>query len=437
MTKFINIRLVEDEDWDFKGANTKYMTHGLHPYPAKMIPQIIRRLLRRHSSKGDVVLDPFCGSGGVLVEARLASLHSIGLDINPLACLLSEVKSNPISSEVLKKHWLKLRYKIGNEIRSFKFREIEDIELPDFSGTNINYWFKPSTMKELAIIRSYLEINSEDNIRRFFDVPFSHTVRDVSGTRKGEFKLYRIPDDKWNRYSPNVFNIFIKHVEDSIKKMDKFYEKCNKEVYSKVFIADTRKMFTKDFPTRANELLLKKAPKIIVTSPPYGDSRTTVAYGQFSRLSSLWLDFEKEMEKDMIMNVDKTSLGGDPKHITKHYIPTLNQTLEDIGKNSEKRAIDCASFFSDLYECLEKMYKVLDEKGYCCIVIANRTVSRIQVPTHVIIVEMGMEIGFEKDVTIIPRKIPSKRLPWVNAPENIPGLKGKTMSRENIVIMRK
>ena len=437
MNEIINARLVEDEDWDFKGANTKYMTHGLHPYPAKMIPQISRRLLERYSSKGDVVLDPFCGSGGVLVEARLASMNSIGLDINPLACLLAEVKSNPINPEVLKKHWVNLKRKIGSEIRSFKFREIKDVRLPDFSGTNIDYWFKPSTMKELAIIRRNLNNIIDDNLRKFFDIPFSYTIRDVSGTRKGEYKLYRIPEDKWKKFSPNVYKTFLKYVDKSIQKMKKFYEKCNKDVYSRVFLGDTRKMFTDEFPKNANDILIKKPPKIIVTSPPYGDSRTTVAYGQFSRLSSLWLDFEEEMDREVIMNIDKTSLGGEPNSLSKLDFFTLNQTLDAIRDNSEKRAAECATFFSDLYKCLINMYTALDEEGYCCIVIANRTVSRIQVPTHIIIIEMGMEIGFENNLTIIPRNIPSKRLPWVNAPENIPGLKGKTMSKENIVIMRK
>jgi hypothetical protein len=82
------------------------------------------------------------------------------------------------------------------------------------------------------------------------------------------------------------------------------------------------------------------------------------------------------------------------------------------------------------------MYDVLDDGGYCCIVIANRTVRRVVIPTHEIIVEMGAEVGFEK-VAVIPRNIPTKRLPWENAPENIPGMKGKTMSQENIIIMRK
>ena len=77
MNELIRVKFIENEDWDFRGADTNYLTHGLHPYPARMIPQIAARLLERYASPGDWVLDPFCGSGTVLVEARLHKINSI------------------------------------------------------------------------------------------------------------------------------------------------------------------------------------------------------------------------------------------------------------------------------------------------------------------------------------------------------------------------
>jgi hypothetical protein len=221
--------------------------------------------------------------------------------------------------------------------------------------------------------------------------------------------------------------------------MVEFYREASKDVFSKVFMADTRFMLTEKFPKEANDLLIEKPPKIIITSPPYGDSRTTVAYGQFSRLSSLWLNFEPEFKKEIIMNVDKLSLGGDTKDNIKLNVdlPILCQTIDMIRKRDEERALETMAYFSDLYKCLERMYTCLDKGGVCCIVIANRTVKRVLIPTHAIIAEMGVEIGFQDNVIIIPRNIPMKRLPWENAPENIPGLKGKTMSKEHIIIMQK
>jgi DNA modification methylase len=434
----VRIKWIDNENWDFAGEDTQYLTHGLHTYPARMVPQIAGRLLRRFASKNDVVLDPFCGSGGVLVEARLAGMNSIGIDINPLACLLAKVKSNPIHPDIISLTWRKLKSDITREITSLRFGEI-NVEVPNFSGTNINYWFKPMTIKELSIIRKNIEAIKERELRRFFEVPFSLTVREVSGTRKKEYKLYRLPKEGWKRYSPNVLKTFIDYTEKAIQKMAEFYKRASKDVFSKVFIADTRFMLTEKFPKEANDLLREKPPKIIITSPPYGDSRTTVAYGQFSRLSSLWLNFEPEFKKEIIMNVDKISLGGDIKNTIKlnDGLPMLCQTIDRIRERDEKRALETMAYFSDLYRCLERMYTCLDEGGVCCIVIANRTVKRVLIPTHVIIAEMGVKIGFQNDVTIIPRTIPAKRLPWENAPENIPGLKGKTMSKEHIIIMRK
>jgi len=89
------------EDWDFAKADTSYLTHGLHDYPARMIPQIAHRLISRYSPEKGKILDPFCGSGTILVEARLANRSAIGIDVNPLAVLLSKVKSTPLDFEEL------------------------------------------------------------------------------------------------------------------------------------------------------------------------------------------------------------------------------------------------------------------------------------------------------------------------------------------------
>ena len=441
MNELIRVKFIENENWDFKGANTNYLTHGLHPYPARMVPQIAARLLERYASPGDWALDPFCGSGTVLVEARLHKINSIGLDINPLACLLAEVKSTPIEPNKLERTWRTLKDKISQEIGRLRFEGLK-VKLPDFVGTNIEYWYKPLTIKELAIIRENIRSIDDDEVRKFFDVPFSLTARNVSGVKRGEYKLVRIPEKEWKRFSPNTFEEFVKNVEKALRLMKEFYEKCrNKKVVSKVFMADTRKMLSSQFPREANTLLLENPPKVIITSPPYGDSKTTVAYGQFSRLSALWLSYEKGFDKRTIMSIDNLSLGGNVNNrIFKLNLPILHQVLELIERNDiprKGRSKDVSAFFSDLYECLKKMYQVLSRGGYCCIVIANRTVRRVQIPTHAIIAEMGVEIGFENDIIIIPRKIPTKRLPWKNAPENIPGLKGKTMAKENIIIMRK
>ena len=82
----------EFEDWEFANANTTYLTHGIHPYPARMIPQIASRLILRYSRQNDLIVDPFSGSGTVNLESMLNKRFSYGFDINPLAHLIQKVK---------------------------------------------------------------------------------------------------------------------------------------------------------------------------------------------------------------------------------------------------------------------------------------------------------------------------------------------------------
>jgi site-specific DNA-methyltransferase (cytosine-N4-specific) len=90
---------LQELDWDFASAKTDYLTHGLHPYPAKYIPQIPNALIQELSSVEETVVDIFCGSGTTLVEALTLKRHVIGIDANPLACLVSEAKTTRLTEE--------------------------------------------------------------------------------------------------------------------------------------------------------------------------------------------------------------------------------------------------------------------------------------------------------------------------------------------------
>ena len=74
------------------------LSHSIYPYPARLLRQIPRFFLHceQIARPGDVVLDPFCGSGTVLVEARAAHMTGWGIDRNPFARLLSRVKTTPL-----------------------------------------------------------------------------------------------------------------------------------------------------------------------------------------------------------------------------------------------------------------------------------------------------------------------------------------------------
>ena len=174
---------------------------------------------------------------------------------------------------------------------------------------------------------------------------------------------------------------------------------------------------------------------LIVTSPPYGDSRTTVAYGQFSRLSLQWLEFDKKT----VSEIDKVSLGGIPTRELENPLesPTLQNTVDMIAVKDPKRAKDVLSFYIDFNKCVEELHRVTRKGAFLCFVIGNRTVKGVQIPTDEIIIELFNAKNNYKHRNTFIRNIPHKRLPKSNSPTNIRGNIAATMNEEWIIILEK
>ena len=403
-----------DPSWNYSEDNTRAYTHSIHPYPAMMIPQVAGRLIDMYAKPKAVVFDPFCGSGSVLLEAFIRGYVSYGIDINPLALLISKVKITPIDCKDL---YIELE-KIFKKASSTK-----NTKRPNFF--NIDYWFKPEIVSQLTALQAAINSIKNKNIKDFFNVVFSFTVRASSNTRNGEFKLYRIDDDKLNDYSPNVLTIFKRRVQENIAAMAGLWEKYSRSK-TKVNILNE--------DTRHRTSIKDRKVDIVVTSPPYGDSKTTVAYGQFSRLSLQWLGFEG---KDI--DVDNRSLGGrlDVKNLHMGYVsPNLRYALDLVSRVEQKRARDVLAFYGDLNKCFIELNRVIKKGGFLCMVVGNRTVKGIQLPTDEIVADFGESVGFRHIETII-RKIPNKRMPSKNSPTNVPGVLGATMTEEYIVILER
>jgi len=413
-------------NWDFKGHNTQYMTHGIHKYPARMIPQIAKRLILEFSQEGDLVIDPFAGSGTVVTEALINNRRAIGSDLNPLALLINKVRTKPINDKILKEVLDKIKHEWIKNKKYKKIKISEDI--------NINYWFKDKAIDGLSRLKSVLtSLDLPKDQKDFFDICFSYTVRNVSNLRQGEYKIYRIPKNKLILHNANVFNIFLRITLKYIDKMSEFYKYISSKNIKrniKILKADARSLPKKIYKNNLADL--------IVTSPPYGDSRTTVAYGQFSRYSLAWLGFAKKE----IYDIDKILLGGRPTNFIKEIkSPTLQKILKEIQKRDPSRAKDTLWFMTDLYMAIKEMGRILKKGGYACIVIGDRSVSRIRVPTSKIIEEIAVHIENYrfKHIITIGRNIPNKNNPTASKFKLADGSEEwiKTMNKENIVILKK
>jgi hypothetical protein len=108
--------------------------------------------------------------------------------------------------------------------------------------------------------------------------------------------------------------------------------------------------------------------------------------------------------------------------------------LEEVGSQRKARVLQ---FFVDFAKSIVGVEKSLKRGGTMCLVVGDRTVSRTQLPTAEILEELvqGFRIFRHEDTFV--RRIPTKTLPWANAPENITNYKGETISQESILVFSK
>lgn len=405
LTKELPFKRIRCEDFDFKDIPASTGIYGIHPYPAMFHFLVVREIIRNFSKEKEYVLDPFMGSGVVAGECLISGRNFIGYDINPLAILISKVRTTPLQYEALLET-------LESVSQSFREKKPSAVEFH-----NIHYWFDEKVIDNLSRLRQAISTIENDEVKDFFKVAFSETVRRVSKTRYNEFKLLRKREENSNL---DVLGVFREISFKNIWLLTDFYKRSQPH---KTTLKIEEGNILNGIPLEDSSI------DLVITSPPYGDSRTTVAYGQFSRLSLRWLGLEE--------NVDRISLGAKSTEIS-HDLPSdlLYKCINKIADKDGKRAKEVFSFYRDLYNSIQIISKKLKRNGFVCFVVGNRRVRGLELPTDKISADFYEHQGFEHKKTII-RAISNKRMPIENAPSNIKGEKDFTMRYEYIVILKK
>lgn len=275
------IERLKELDWDFVGAKTNYLTHGLHPYPAKFIPQIPNALIQELSSVGEVVADIFCGSGTTIVEALTLKRHAVGVDANPLACLITEAKTTPLHAEdlaALRK--LVLDFAVLGD-QAAEATQQGGLFAPDAhlsraipEGKAIQFWFEPFAIAELAEIRSSVEAIRSDAARTLARAAMSSIIvavsRQDSDTRYVRRQKNLAPGDVLRRFS--------RALEDAAREA-----------------AELTELLEPRFSKRVLNASILDAPDVgeidlVVSSPPYPNA---YSYHLYHMTRMLWLGMDQ------------------------------------------------------------------------------------------------------------------------------------------------
>ncbi|MGQ0794266.1 MAG: DNA methyltransferase [Deltaproteobacteria bacterium] len=416
------IHLADRNDWTFAGALTRELTHCYHDYPARMIPQVAGKLLDTFGGGAKLLFDPYCGTGTSLVEGLIRGIGVVGSDLNPLARLISRAKTCALPPERVDEELAKFSKFILN---SPPPRFLTPLAIKGIG--RLDFWFKPEVIERLYLIREFIRGVQDEGARLFFQVAFSETVRESSNTRNGEFKLYRYPQDKLEGFNPDVFAVMRRKLHRNRQGFGKFMDSMSQ--FSQLPRAEVLGFNTVlEIPTGA---LPPSSVDIVITSPPYGDSATTVAYGQYSRLSAAWLEIEDAG------GIDSKLMGARAiREIERLPSEAINSSIERVAAIDKKRGLEVASFYRDLEASIRNVCGAIKPGGCACYVVGDRKVKAVILPTHTAVRNFFEHSGFHH-VDTFSRRIPNKRMPSKNSPTNVAGASGETMTGERIVVMRR
>lgn len=242
------------------------LTHGLHPYPAKFPPHIPGLLLDNYGTKGDLVLDPFMGSGTTVVEANFLGYNAIGNDTNPLSDWLVKTKTTKLTDKDL------------SLLDEFKFDleryYLERKEVPRPEWRNIDHWFKPHILYELSLIKWLIRQEKYIHLEWYLSILLSSIV--VLASNQDNDIRYTRHEKTANDKEGYVINNYFRRLKQ--------YTKINQKL-PKTY--DNYKVYTEN----ALELKSVKDNSIdmIITSPPYANTND---YFLNHRLRLLLLDLD-------------------------------------------------------------------------------------------------------------------------------------------------
>lgn len=402
--------------WDFE----KFKTNGIHKianYPAMMVAPMQHKLIEDlYEFEGNIknIFDPFHGSGTTLVEGNKFGLDLIGIDINPLANLITKVKLYGVNFNTI----YNSIEKIIKHINNFKNVGIQPHYFP-----NIDKWFRKDIIYDLTIIRESIMLEKNKKNRLYFWSCFSDIVRKFSNTRSSTFKLHIKEQEKINQMQNTVISEFLRVIKERHHDL-KLESSTNKKIIQGDSLVEMRKI-------ESNSI------DLICTSPPYGDNGTTVTYGQFSMLSLYWIDnLDLSISDEALLKnysaIDNLSLGGRKKEELICSTPTLKNFLNSISDSKKKKVIN---FFNDYFKAFEEMIRVLKSNHLMVITLGNRRVDYKEIKLDEITSEFALSNNMILEAKI-KRDIPYKRIPRrVSKVGDLGAV--SSMNTETVLILRK
>jgi len=411
----------------------------LFQYPAMMVPalqkQVVIAILHQHPEV-QTFADPFVGSGTILALAMLNGRAFIGQDINPLSILIAKTRAFSLNYvEIAKSIKRVAETACADRSRDYSVRFPKQCK-----------WFTKGACIGLSRLRRAIRREKNLGTRRFLWVCLAETVRLNSNSRTSTYKLHVRPATQRNATAGGVLKSFSSIAQRNIKIVTEF-----SSVLQRAGHLDARGRYNRPVGISYGDSAVRfRAPnwsddgrvEVVITSPPYGDNRTTVPYGQAAWLPLQWIDawdIARGLPIEVATgayDIDNRSLGGRRtrkldarrKHIEKFgpEIARYSKQLAGISRDGLSRFVN---FVYDLSRALKHAANRCRDSGNIILTLGDRNIAGTVCPLSDICAELLANFD-SKEFFRITRRIPSKRMAGKNS-------HSATITQEHISIFRK
>ena len=364
-----------------KSNGLTVFTHGIHKYPAKFIPQIPRWAIRKYGKDSQQIVDPFCGCGTTLVEVFLHKKKSFGLEISPLAKLITKVKTTPLDPKILKRKYREFLENFHNLKREKMLWKPPD--------EHLSKWFKKKTIDKLAVLRCSIENISDVDVKDFFLVIFSSIIRKVSNTEDKSQKVYI--SSRFPKPYIDPFKTFFERLKEEERKMIEF-SLAIKKLYGcfrpKEFLPEIIEKDALDIR------LSDECADLAITSPPYINA---INYIDVHKLEYMWLNL---WPKEILNWTRKTQLGSsyisskEIKNKPRTGIQSIDEFSDLLSDISPKHSFVFSKFYDELKQNFKEIKRILTKGGKYVVVIGNNRMVGLEVPNNIFVKNLGESLGF-------------------------------------------
>ena len=403
------------EEWNMPAERERRM-HNIHAYPAKFPAFITTKAIHKAEENNisvKTVADIFCGCGTVAFETVRSGKHFWGCDINPVATLIAETKSNVYQDEQLQDFFDKIiaAYNTCNVDKSNRI----------YSNERIQYWFDEEHIDNLLKLRSSIYLVVDDELyRNFFLCAFSNILKSCSRWLTKSIK----PQIDPKKQPKDVLSSYIYQVNMMRKaNMENINEKYGKADIKRANILDVN--------------IDKPFVDLIVTSPPYV---TSYEYADLHQLSTLWLEYTDDFRL-----LREGTIGS--LYHSEEFDKNLKR-LNNVGQDivfkmysiDKRKTRSIAQYYIDMQSTVHKVVEMLNPGGACLFVIGNTEYKGVKIDNAKHLTECLLAEGMV-NIEVDRRKISNKILtPDRDTNGKFASVKGscrKVYSEEFVIFARK